>query len=196
MDINLTTAAYATIDDIDGRIEILERALPVIAATCDQRQINKAHGFVEQLNSWRDLIKALIEEISKLPQRPIGGKDLKAVRRVRHKKSGTYYDVISSDVVLQSSNSDVVKEDTNLVVYRDDDGRMWCRPAKEFYDGRFKAVNDETSHETPSPIDKEESSDEEPARGRRRKPGEYYFTKMEDQSPPVSVCQFCGKETT
>lgn len=65
-------------------------------------------------------------------------KKLTAPARVRHKKRGTEYEVLG-EADLQTerpiSNYEVV------VVYRDpSNGRLWVRPAAEFNDGRFEAV--------------------------------------------------------
>lgn len=85
------------------------------------------------------------------------------VERVRHRKRGTTYEVIGL-AELQAAADRAITEGSRLVVYRcETDGRLWCRPPSEFYDGRFEALPaqrvwwpthyvDETSPEgTPDP---------------------------------------------
>ena len=55
----------------------------------------------------------------------------------RHKKRGTTY-VIVGQALLQASEP--VSENTILTVYRGENGELWCRPIREFDDGRFEAV--------------------------------------------------------
>jgi len=55
----------------------------------------------------------------------------------RHKKRGTTY-VIVGQALLQASEP--VFEDAILTVYRGENGELWCRPIREFGDGRFEAI--------------------------------------------------------
>ena len=52
----------------------------------------------------------------------------------KHKKTGGLYTVLYGQATLEADLSDVV-------VYRAlSDGRIWVRPASEFFDGRFEMV--------------------------------------------------------
>ena len=55
----------------------------------------------------------------------------------RHTKRGTTY-VIVGQALLQASEP--VSENTILTVYRGENGDLWCRPIREFDDGRFEAL--------------------------------------------------------
>ena len=56
--------------------------------------------------------------------------------RWRHVIRGTTYRVLFEAAKAQSSI--VILEDMTMVVYQgEDDGLVWVRPAKEFFDGRF-----------------------------------------------------------
>lgn len=57
----------------------------------------------------------------------------------RHKKRGTIYEVIGT-VTLQCSPFADLSDDEELLLYRDDGGRLWARRAEEFHDGRFEKV--------------------------------------------------------
>lgn len=59
------------------------------------------------------------------------------MRRVRHKKRGTEYDVIARGE-LQTSRELV--DGDELFAYRGDDGRWWFRHIDEFEDGRFEEL--------------------------------------------------------
>lgn len=56
----------------------------------------------------------------------------------KHKKRGTLYDVIGEATLQVEGPYDMAL----CVIYRDkDSGRVWVRPATEFYDGRFERVS-------------------------------------------------------
>lgn len=56
----------------------------------------------------------------------------------RHKKRGTFY-VHLGVAKLQTTNP--IQEGEELVVYRDEDGKLWARPQSEFNDGRFEHIS-------------------------------------------------------
>ena len=57
-----------------------------------------------------------------------------ALPRYRHVERGTSYEVLS---VGEDENN----RGTQLVVYRgEDDGKIWIRPASQFFDGRFEEL--------------------------------------------------------
>jgi hypothetical protein len=53
----------------------------------------------------------------------------------RHRKRRTTYTVIAN-ATLQTALP--ISDDTEIVIYQGDDGRIWARPAAEFFDGRFE----------------------------------------------------------
>ncbi|WP_354453582.1 DUF1653 domain-containing protein [Methylobacterium sp. 1030] len=53
----------------------------------------------------------------------------------RHRKRGSTYRIVG-EANLQTSAP--VGDNERLVVYQGDDGRIWVRPANEFFDGRFE----------------------------------------------------------
>lgn len=56
----------------------------------------------------------------------------------RHKKRGTTYDIVGKG---ELQINDDWHDGTELVIYRSrEDGRLWARPEREFYDGRFERV--------------------------------------------------------
>lgn len=66
-----------------------------------------------------------------------------AVReRVRHKVRGTEYAVIG---IAEVQTNHAIHEGVSLVVYQGDNGKLWCRPKPEFYDGRFEPLTKELS---------------------------------------------------
>lgn len=60
------------------------------------------------------------------------------VERYRHKKRGTVYEVIG-EAELQM-NTDNLVDGSQMMVYRGEDGKLWCRHYDEFHDGRFAAM--------------------------------------------------------
>jgi len=56
---------------------------------------------------------------------------------VKHLKRGTTYTVIFT-ATLQTK--DLAYDDAILVVYRGEDGKIWARPEREFFDGRFEIL--------------------------------------------------------
>jgi len=60
------------------------------------------------------------------------------IARYRHVKRGTVYEVIG-EAELQMS-VDCLVDGSSMVVYRGEDGRLWCREEGEFHDGRFEAI--------------------------------------------------------
>jgi hypothetical protein len=60
--------------------------------------------------------------------------------RWRHIKRGSTY-TIRSTATLQCS-ADPKHDNEAVVIYQADDGSVWVRPADEFFDGRFEAIND------------------------------------------------------
>lgn len=65
--------------------------------------------------------------------------------RVRHKVRGTCYSIVG-EAEVQTNHA--IHEGVNLVVYRGDDGKLWCWPKPEFEDGRFEAL---TAQAKPQP---------------------------------------------
>ncbi len=57
---------------------------------------------------------------------------------VRHRKRGTKYTVIGN-ATLQASVP--TADETALVIYEGEDGKLWARPAVEFFDGRFENIS-------------------------------------------------------
>lgn len=69
---------------------------------------------------------------------------IEARPRWRHRKRGTTYTQIGI-ARLQVSGSVLPAEGDLLVIYRaDHDGTLWARDSREFSDGRFEAISDET----------------------------------------------------
>lgn len=68
------------------------------------------------------------------------------MRRVRHKKRGTTYEVLGlAEVQISTSygeplSSRRLNEGDRLVVYQGEDGKLWARFPDEFEDGRFEPV--------------------------------------------------------
>jgi len=58
----------------------------------------------------------------------------------RHRKRGAEYEVIGGATAQASTGP--ITDDTEVVVYRGPDGRLWVRPVTEFTDGRFEPVVD------------------------------------------------------
>lgn len=55
-------------------------------------------------------------------------------RRYRHVKRGSTYEVLT---VAEDEN----RRGTDVVIYRgEDDGKVWSRPADQFFDGRFEEL--------------------------------------------------------
>lgn len=63
------------------------------------------------------------------------------IERVRHRKRGTCYSVVTRCALLQSAEP--IGEAAVLVIYKGDDGRFWARPESEFDDGRFEPMHDQ-----------------------------------------------------
>ena len=63
----------------------------------------------------------------------------KIPRRWRHVKRGTTYRVLFE--AAKVSSIDAMLDDMTMVVYQGEaDGLVWVRPAREFFDGRFEAL--------------------------------------------------------
>lgn len=92
------------------------RALLTALKDAQARASAPDHGEVERLRAGRDAME----------WRPTH----------RHVKRGTDYQVIGT-ASLQAGEP--VGEAASLVVYRDENGRLWVRPEVEFDDGRFAA---------------------------------------------------------
>ena len=57
----------------------------------------------------------------------------------RHKKRGSTYEILYE--AAKASSVIVALDNMTMVVYRNvDDGRVWVRPAIEFFDGRFEPL--------------------------------------------------------
>lgn len=74
------------------------------------------------------------------------------VRRVRHKKRGSTYEVLHGALMQSTHWHDtyykVPADGRSVVVYRSEsDGSVWVRPASEFEDGRFEDIS-----ASPSPV--------------------------------------------
>lgn len=54
----------------------------------------------------------------------------------RHKKRGTFYEVLGVGVLQIEGPND----ETPVVIYQGEKGDMWVRPFAEFHDGRFEIV--------------------------------------------------------
>ena len=63
-----------------------------------------------------------------------------AVGRYRHVKRGTVYEIVG-EAELQT-NADNLVDGSQMMVYRGEDGKLWCRHYDEFHDGRFAAMKD------------------------------------------------------
>ena len=61
-----------------------------------------------------------------------------AIERYRHVKRGTVYEVVG-EAELQM-NADCLVDGSQMMVYRGEDGKLWCRHYDEFHDGRFEAL--------------------------------------------------------
>ena len=57
-----------------------------------------------------------------------------------HKKRGSIHTLIDDRVFVQSKFP--IFEGDMMCVYMTEDGQMWVRPYKEFFDGRFEVIND------------------------------------------------------
>lgn len=57
----------------------------------------------------------------------------------RHKRRGTLYQIITDQAGLQAVGN--IPDETQMVVYRGQDGMIWTRPYVEFYDGRFEPID-------------------------------------------------------
>lgn len=62
----------------------------------------------------------------------------------RHVKRGTVYEKIGV-AELQCATGQNPGEGEGLVIYRGEDGKLWARMADEFHDGRFTAIDGETT---------------------------------------------------
>jgi len=65
----------------------------------------------------------------------MSGEGVTVTRRYRHKSRGTVYTLIG----VGHAQGTMVDEDA-VVLYRGDDGKLWCRPQAEFNDGRFEEI--------------------------------------------------------
>ena len=63
-----------------------------------------------------------------------------AIECYRHVKRGTVYEVLG-EAELQT-NADNLVDGSQMMVYRGEDGKLWCRHYDEFHDGRFAAMKD------------------------------------------------------
>jgi hypothetical protein len=70
------------------------------------------------------------------------------MQRWKHLKRGTeYVDIGEAEVQC----SQPINEGDKLVVYlAEEDGKLWARPASEFFDGRYEQLNPEVPMETSS----------------------------------------------
>ena len=59
----------------------------------------------------------------------------------RHKKRGSIY-FEHARATLQASEPALLQEGAQVVIYRGTDGKLWCRAAAEFDDGRFERLED------------------------------------------------------
>ena len=57
----------------------------------------------------------------------------------RHKARGTRYEVLG-EARVQAAKP--LRDLDLVVVYRDEEGRVWVRASGEFFDGRFEAVEE------------------------------------------------------
>lgn len=63
------------------------------------------------------------------------------LERYEHTKRGTRYAVLDPAARFQTSHP--IGDNERVVVYRDIvSGELWVRPAAEFFDGRFRLVQD------------------------------------------------------
>lgn len=59
----------------------------------------------------------------------------------RHVKTGGLYRVLLRNVKLQIKPNDGIADMSDMVLYVGADGTVWVRPADEFNDGRFAALD-------------------------------------------------------
>lgn len=82
-----------------------------------------------------DAVKAMIDQL-RTGQLVAVADD--AIERYRHVKRGTVYEVVG-EAELQM-NADNLVDGSQMMVYRGEDGRLWCRHYDEFHDGRFASL--------------------------------------------------------
>jgi hypothetical protein len=58
--------------------------------------------------------------------------------RYRHVKRGTVYEVLGKGRLQCAANAAL--DDSEVVIYRGNDGKLWARGVDEFYDGRFEPI--------------------------------------------------------
>jgi hypothetical protein len=85
--------------------------------------------------TYQDISKEAADEIERLR----GLAQAAQQPRWRHKKRGTFYTEIGRGTLQAEPSADLCEGD-EIIFYRGDDGRLWCRRVEEFEDGRFEAV--------------------------------------------------------
>lgn len=116
--------------------------------------LRKAMGFVARTLYDRDTVdeETVGEYLQRITEEGIAGElDVKeeglsplytneqwAGKMVIHQKSGAQYQIILVGVTHTETEE-------QLVLYTRGDGKVWARPAKMFFDGRFMAVTDDKS---------------------------------------------------
>lgn len=91
----------------------------------------QAHTCRHTMAAWKRVGDAAVAHLAALNTRP----DIEAWK---HVKRGTVYEVIGR-AELQMSH-DLLVDGSEMIVYRGDDGKLWCREEGEFMDGRFIPV--------------------------------------------------------
>jgi hypothetical protein len=110
-----------------GSIPRTNSPAPVEAARCpncdDTGDVHRADG------EWLGRCNCATGKVDAAPSPP----DSSPKRRFRHRKRGTTYEIVAN---AEDENNRI-----DLIVYRGEhDGKIWARPASQFFDGRFEAL--------------------------------------------------------
>lgn len=64
----------------------------------------------------------------------------------RHKKTGGLYVMIAQEAIDEKLGPETDKDFLRVVYASVDDGRIWVRSTKQFFDGRFERVTKQKQH--------------------------------------------------